>query len=84
MSKKIETVLNENDMGGFLDEKRHLKVGVPPLTFKEKAGLDQLMPREHAPSDQDVRDIGFRLKTTQIEAYHRFYRYYPMFGEVSV
>ena len=80
---RIETVLNENDMGGFLDEKRHLKIGVPPLTFKEKAALDQLMPREHAPTDQEVINIGFRLKTTQIEAYHRFYRYYPMFVEVS-
>ena len=79
----IETVLNKNDMGGFLDEKRHLKVRVPPLTFKEKAGLDQLMPREHPPSDQEVNDIGFRLRTAQIEAYHRFYRYYPIFAEVS-
>ena len=79
----IESVLNENNMGGFLDQKRHLKIGVPPLTLKEKAALDQLMPREQAPTDQEVSDIGFRLRTGQIVAYHRFYRYYPMFVEVS-
>ena len=83
-SREIATVLERNDMGEFMDQHRHLKVGVPPLTPKEKAGLDQLLPSIGAPSELEVENIGFRLKPTQIEAYHRFYRHYPMFGEVSV
>lgn len=80
----IKAVLRENDMAEFLDEQRHLHIGVPPLTFKEKASLDQLLPRDDAPSERELESIGFRLKPGQIEAYHRFYRHYPMFGQVSV
>ena len=62
-----------------------LRVEVPPLTFKEKVALDQLMPREQAPTENAVaEELGFRLKPSQIEAYHRFYRYYPMFGELDI
>lgn len=61
-----------------------LRVEVPPLTFKEKIALDQLMPREQVPTEKVIEDLGFRLKPSQIEAYHRFYRYYPMFGELDV
>ena len=80
----IVTVLGENDMSEFLNERRHLHIGVPPLTIKEKTGLDQLMPRDDPPSVKEVEDIGFKLKPAQIEAYHRYYLYYPIFGEVSV
>ena len=61
-----------------------LSIDVPPLTFKEKFALDQLMPSEQVPTEGAVAGLGFRLKPTQIRAYHRFYRYYPMFGEVSI
>lgn len=61
-----------------------LAIGVPPLTYREKCALDQLMPCEATPSEDEVSQLGFRLKPGQIAAYHRFYRYYPMFGEVSV
>ena len=80
----IESVLRSCDRDGFLDEERHLVVRVPPLTLKEKAGLDQLLPRESLPSPEEVEKIGFKLKPSQIEAYCRFYRYYPTFVEVSV
>ncbi len=83
-AQQIRTVLEDKDLGAFLDEQRHLQIGVPPLTLKEKAGLDQLLPRIDAPTEQDVEELGFRLKPTQIQAYHRFYRHYPMFGEVAV
>ena len=83
-AQQIRTVLKDKNMGAFLDEQRHLKINVPPLTLKEKACLDQLLPLADPPTQQDVEELGFRLKPLQIDAYHRFYRYYPMFGEVVV
>ena len=83
-ARQIRVVLDDKHMGAFLDEQRHLQIGVPPLTLREKAGLDQLLPRIDAPTEQDVEELGFRLKPAQIEAYHRFYRYYPIFGEVAI
>ena len=64
-------------------EEPHI-IDAPPLTLREKLALDRLMPSEHAPSDADVRRLGFGLKERQRVAYHRFYRLYPMFGEVDV
>ena len=83
-ARKIRAILNDKGMGAFLDEQRHLQIGVPPLTFKEKACLDQLLPHVDPPTEQDVKELGFRLKHGQINAYHRFYRHYPMFGEVAL
>ena len=67
-----------------MDENKQLSIGVPPLTLKEKASLDQLMPCDSAPTAAEISELGFRMKPSQIEAYHRFYRYYPMFGEVTI
>lgn len=67
-----------------MDETKQLSIGVPPLTLKEKASLDQLMPCDSSPTEPEVSELGFRLKPSQIAAYHRFYRYYPMFGEVTI
>ena len=79
----IESALQSEGLGGFLGAERHLVVRVPPLTVKEKAGLDQLLPRDTVPSPKEMEQIGFKLKPSQIEAYCRFYRYYPTFVEVS-
>ena len=83
-AQQIRTVLKDKDMGAFMNEQLHLQIGVPPLTLKEKAALDQLLPLTEPPAEQDVEKLGFRLKPAQINAYHRFYRHYPMFGEVAV
>ena len=69
-------------MSEFLDEAHHMKIGVPPLTSKEKAVLDQLFPSENTPSEHDVEALGFNLKPSQIKSYHKYYRYYPVYGEL--
>ena len=68
----------------LMDAENQLSIGVPPLTLKEKTTLDQMMPCDPAPSEDAVSQLGFRLKPRQIKAYHRFYRHYPMFGEVTI
>ncbi len=83
-AQEIKKMLEDKNMGDFLDEQCHLRIGVPPLTFKEKASLDQLLPKVTPPTEQEVESLGFKLKPSQIKSYHRFYRHYPVFGEVAV
>ena len=83
-SQEIKQVLHSNSTVPKVDENKPLMIGVPPLTLKEKSTIDQLMPSISVPSENDVSQLGFRLKPSQIKAYHRFYRYYPMFGEVTI
>lgn len=53
----------------------------PPLTIKEKLTFDQLLPCADPPS---TAELGFRLSTEQIAAYHKYYRHYPIFGEFQI
>ena len=78
--QNIRTVLEDGGMREFLDQQRHLQIGVPPLTFKEKASLDQLLPKVSPPTEQDVNELGFKLKPSHINAYHSFYRHYRKRG----
>jgi hypothetical protein len=56
-------------------------IDVPPLTPKEKLIFDQLLPTDEPPSVAKMTEMGFSLTEAQIAAYHKFYRFYPMFGE---
>lgn len=56
-------------------------VSIPPLTAKEKIALDRMMPAALAPTVKQVDKLGFSLKAEQIRVYHRYYKYYPVFGE---
>lgn len=83
-AQQLGTVLKDKEIGEFPNENSHVRIGVPPLTVKEKAVLDQLLPSAEAPTEDQVLELGFRLKPSQIQDYHRFYRYYPVFGEIGV
>ena len=81
---KTECVLRSRNVGP-MDEHNQLRIGVPPLTLREKAALDQLMPCRVVPTEAEIsQDLGFLMKPSQIAAYHRYYRYYPMFGELAI
>ena len=83
-AKETDGALGDRGIGP-MDEENQLTIGVPPLTLREKQTLDQLMPCGVAPTETEVLErLGFRMKPSQIEAYHRFYRFYPMFGEVAI
>ena len=59
-------------------------IAVPHLTPKEKFGIDQLLPSPRSLSAKDIEDnLGFSLKDEHIKAYCKFYRFYPMFGEIA-
>lgn len=57
-------------------------INVPPLTYKEKMALDQLLPSADPPTNADIDRLGFSLKPQQVADYHRFYKQYPAFGEI--
>ena len=67
-----------------MDVDNQISIHFPPLTFKEKSALDQLMPSDVPLTDDAVSQLGFMLKISQVKEYHRFYLYYPLFGEVSI
>ena len=84
-AEQISDVLDEKKITiPRMDDSKQISIEIPPLTLKEKATLDQLMPCYDAPIEDVVQQFGDRLKPTQIEAYRRFYRYYPTFGEVTI
>jgi hypothetical protein len=76
-AEAFRQLVAEPDWGGIVDK----PIAIPPLTMKEKMALDRLMPSEASPTDLQMTDIGFQLRRDQIDAYHRHYLHYPMFGE---
>ena len=79
----IMKILDKMPSGNKTGEDQ-ISIGVPPMTMKEKATLDQLMPCDFVPTENDVeKRCGFLMKKSQIENYHRFYLYYPVYGEIS-
>lgn len=58
-------------------------IDVPPLTPKEKATIDQLLPTVPALTTEELQSHGgFKLKPSQLESYARYYKHYPLYGEV--
>ena len=83
-AQATKVTLGANTSYVKMDEENQISIRVPPLTVKEKATIDQLMPCATAPTEDTVLELGFPLKPSQIKAYHSFYRYYPTFGEITL
>src|SRR6266853_1699837 len=69
----------------YVTGEREFEISVPPLTVKEKIALDQLLP--HAQDlrlDDATQKLGFELTEQQLRAYQKFYRQYPLFGEMQL
>ena len=77
-AEMIQKVVESPEWEGIVQE----TISVPPLTLKEKMALDRLMPAAEPPTDAQMNKIGFHLKRAQIDTYHRYYRHYPVFGEL--
>lgn len=83
----VSTPDTEEDARRVVDDERWrgietAPIALPPLTLKEKIALDSLMPSTSPPTPQRVHQLGFALRSDQIDAYHRHYRDYPVFGEM--
>ncbi len=62
----------------FVTGEKPYDIDAPPLTTKEKMAFDQFLPRHTPPTSTE---LGFSLTATQIKAYYKLYRFYPVFGE---
>ncbi|WP_139792236.1 O-methyltransferase [Henriciella litoralis] len=56
----------------------------PILTLRETAVLQSTLPRTRKLTRAAVQRLGFDLSDEQIEAFQRFYRYYPAYAEISM
>ena len=59
-----------------------LSINVPPLTMKEAAALQSILPSDSELTIQQVEDLGFSLEPSKITAFQNYYRYYPTLAEV--
>jgi hypothetical protein len=67
----------------YVAKPQQYRIEVPPLTFREKYAIDQLLPALQPPFDENLkRELEFALTQTQIENYRKFYTYYPLFWEI--
>ncbi|MDY6991940.1 MAG: O-methyltransferase [Pseudomonadota bacterium] len=81
-SSEIYSLLNlELSQHGNIEQ---TNINVPPLTHKEKAALDRLMPRDAVPTVNDIEELGFKLKQEQIESYYQYYKKYPIYLEAKI
>lgn len=73
----------KGDTYGYFGSKELLEIDVPPLTVKEKMALDQLLPMD---SDVEIEELEeqleFSLAPSQVQSYSRFYKEYPVYGEL--
>lgn len=78
--EKIQGLVNSTEWAGIVPD----LITVPPLTVKEKLALDRSMPSNTPLSDSQMKKIGFLLKRNQIDAYHKYYLHYPLFGQIDL
>lgn len=70
--------VNDDQWEGFVK----VPVEAPPLTIKEVAALQRLLPSKSGISRAGIQKIGFDLTEEQIAAYEEHYRRYPAFFQV--
>lgn len=68
----------------YVTREEQFVIDVPNLTFKEKLTLDRILPRLSVPTAVEVEELGFPLRQRQIDSYHKFYRFYPTFAELTI
>jgi hypothetical protein len=85
MASKLAELAPRMPFPDFLNADVQVEIDVPPLTYKEKVALDQLMPRAALPSEEQLLElVGFKLKPSQIQSYAANYKHYPTFGDLTV
>jgi len=57
-------------------------ITAPPLTMREAAVLQSLLPSKTKLSRTDIQNVGFDLEDEQIEAFETYYRQYPAFAQI--
>lgn len=77
LAEGISQLVQSTSWNGIASE----PINVPPLTLKEKLTIDRLLPSMAALDTAALDGVGIKLEPEQVEAYRRYYRQYPIFGE---
>jgi hypothetical protein len=56
---------------------------IPPLTIKEAAALQTLLPHRRRLTRAAVRRLGFDLEDRHIRCFEKYYRYYPAYAQIT-
>jgi Putative O-methyltransferase len=64
----------------FVTAPDQFEIDVPTLTEREKRTFDQLLPNKAAIK---ASSLPFELRESEVEAYKKYYLYYPIFGEMA-
>ncbi|QBB70872.1 hypothetical protein ELE36_11180 [Pseudolysobacter antarcticus] len=74
----VKTTIKADEWSGMVSG----TIVAPHLTTKESTALQAELP-SHVPLDRNiVQQLGFDLDDDQIEAFQKFYRFYPSFAQV--
>ncbi len=77
----VQSKLNQPSPLGPMDRNTQVSIGVPMLTWKEKMELDKMMPSSH---EIPAADLRFPIDEDKIEDYRRFYKHFPIYGEITI
>lgn len=58
-------------------------VETPPLTLKEASVFQSELPGRIPITRKAIRKLGFDLEVAQLRSFERYYRYYPIFAQIS-
>lgn len=58
------------------------RVEAPHLTGREALALQSELPTDDRLDEESVKRLGFGLKPDQIQAFQKYYRFYPTFAQV--
>lgn len=58
-------------------------IETPPLTLREVAVFQSQLPRQRPLNRKAIRKLGFDLEVRQLRSFEQYYRYYPIFAQIS-
>lgn len=58
-------------------------IAAPNLTMLEVAHLQKLLPSEVPLTRRAVQDLGFDLNEEQVQSFQKYYKYFPLFAQIS-
>ena len=69
----------------FMAGENQVEITTPPLTFRERLALDGMMPSALPPTSASIKtSLGFEIDQSLLDNFHKLYRVYPTFGEISL
>ncbi|WP_421866059.1 O-methyltransferase [Parvibaculum sp.] len=76
----VRDIVSSPEWQGFVEQ----PITAPLLTVREAAALQAKLPGGRKLTRRVVQSLGFDLDDAQIQAFERYYRYYPSYAQVML